>query len=157
LNKKFSPDMVASVSAIHDPAHLADELVGHMGIKLEDKQALLETANPALRLEKVLGHMRLELEILEVDKRIRGRANKQMGEPQQYYLNEQMHAIRKELDGKDEFNDEIQDLQDRLRTKKMSAEAREKCEREIKKLKMTSPMSPEASVVRNYLDWFLSL
>ena len=102
--------------------------------------------------------MRSELEILEVEKRIRSRVNKQMEKTQkEYYLNEQMRAIRKELGEKDEFKNEIQEFEDKLREKKMSAEAREKCEREIKKLKMMSPMSPEATVVRNYLDWFLSL
>src|SRR6266478_725460 len=116
LNKKIPPEMVTSIAAVDDPAFLADKLVGHLGIKLEDKQALLECANPAERLEKILGYMRSELEILEVEKRIRTRVKK-----------------------------------------KMSAEAREKCEKEIKKLKMMSPMSAEATVVRNYLDWFLSL
>jgi ATP-dependent Lon protease len=111
-----------------------------------------------LAVLKILGCMRSELEILEVEKRIRTRVNKQMGEPQkEYYLNEQMRAIRKELGEKDEFKDEIEELEDKLREKKMSAEAREKCEREVKKLKMMSPMFPEATVVRNYLDWFLSL
>src|SRR6202158_2857821 len=158
LNKKIPPEMVTSIASVDDPAYLADKLVEHLGIKLEDKQALLECSNPAERLEKILGYMRSELEILEVEKRIRSRVNKQMGEPQkEYYLNEQMRAIRKELGEKDEFKDEIQELEDKLRDKKMSAEAREKCEREVKKLKMMSPMFPEATVVRNFLDWFLSL
>ncbi len=154
LKKKMPPEMVTSISAIDDPAYLADKLVGHLGIKLEDKQDLLETDNPAERLEKILGYMRSELEILEVEKRNRSQGNKQMEASQKaYYLNAQMRAIRKELGEKDE----IQELEDKLREKKMSAEAREKCEREIKKLKMMSPMFPEAAVVRNYLDWFLSL
>ena len=155
LNKKIPPEMVTSISAMDDPAYLADKLVGHMGIKLEDKQDLLETDNPAERLEKILGYMRSELEIiLEVEKRNRSQGNKQMEASQKaYYLNAQMRAIRKELGEKDE----IEELEDKLREKKMSAEAREKCEREIKKLKMMSPMFPEATVVRNYLDWFLSL
>src|SRR5713226_7764591 len=158
LNKKIPPEMVTSISAIDDPAYLADKLVGHLGIKLEERQALLETADPAKRLEKILGYMRSELEILEVENRIRSRVNKQMEEPQkENYLNAQMRAIRKELGEKDDFKDEIQDLEDKLREKKMSAEAHEKCAREIKKLKMMSPMSPEATVVRNYLDWFLDL
>ena len=158
LNKKIPPEMITSISAIDDPACLADKLVGHLGIKLEARQALLELANPAQRLEKILGYMRSELEILEVEKRIRGRVNQQMEEPQKkYYLNEQMRAIRKELGEKDEFKNEIQELEDKLGEKKMSAEAREKCGREINKLKMMSPMAPEATVVRNYLDWFLSL
>jgi ATP-dependent Lon protease len=158
LNKKIPPEMVTSIAAIEDPAYLADKLVGHLGIKLEEKQALLELTNPAERLEKILGYMRSELEILEVEKRIRTRVKKQMEKTQkEYYLNEQMRAIQKELGEKDEFKNEIQELEDKLREKKMSAEAREKCEREIKKLKMMSPMSAEATVVRNYLDWFLSL
>src|SRR5208282_5202070 len=158
LNKKIPPEMITAISAIDDPARLADKLVGHLGIKFEAKQALLELANPAQRLEKILGYMRSELEILEVEKRIRGQVNEQMEEPQKkYYLKEQMRAIRKELGEKDEFENEIQELEDKLREKKMSAEAREKCEREIKKLKMMPPMSPEVTVVRNYLDWFLSL
>ena len=144
--------------SVDDPAYLADKLVEHLGIKLEDKQALLECTNPAERLEKILGYMRSELEILEVEKRIRSRVKKQMEKTQkEYYLNEQMRAIQKELGEKDEFKNEIQELEEKLRQKKMPAEAREKCEREIKKLKMMSPMSAEATVVRNYLDWFLAL
>jgi ATP-dependent Lon protease len=158
LNKKIPPEMVTSLAAVDDPAFLADKLVGHLSIKIEDKQALLETANPAERLEKILGYMRSELEILEVEKRIRSRVKKQMEKTQkEYYLNEQMRAIQKELGEKDEFKNEIQELEEKLRQKKMPAEAREKCEREIKKLKMMSPMSAEATVVRNYLDWFLAL
>jgi ATP-dependent Lon protease len=158
LNKKIPPEMVTSIAAVDDPAFLADKLVGHLSIKLEDKQALLETTNPAERLEKILGYMRSELEILEVEKRIRSRVKKQMEKTQkEYYLNEQMRAIQKELGEKDEFKNEIQELDEKLRQKKMPAEAREKCEREIKKLKMMSPMSAEATVVRNYLDWFLAL
>ncbi len=158
LNKKIPPEMVTSIAAVDDPAYLSDKLVGHLGIKLEDKQSLLECTNPAERLERILGYMRSELEILEVEKRIRSRVKKQMEKTQkEYYLNEQMRAIQKELGEKDEFKNEIQELEDKLRQKKMPAEAREKCEREIKKLKMMSPMSAEATVVRNYLDWFLAL
>ncbi len=158
LNRKVPPEVVASIVAIDDPAYLADKLVGQISIKLEDKQALLEVANPAERLERLLGYMRSELEILEVEKRIRNRVKKQMEKTQkEYYLNEQMRAIHKELGEKDEFKNEIQELEEKLREKRMSAEAREKCEREIKKLKMMSPMSAEATVVRNYLDWLLSL
>ncbi|HTR63796.1 MAG TPA: endopeptidase La [Candidatus Binataceae bacterium] len=158
LNKKIPPEMVASISSVDDPASLADKIIGHLGIKLEDKQALLECIKPSERLEKILGYMRSELEILEVEKRIRSRVKKQMEKTQkEYYLNEQMRAIQKELGEKDEFKNEIQELEEKLRQKKMPAEAREKCEREIKKLKMMSPMSAEATVVRNYLDWFLAL
>src|SRR5438309_395863 len=158
VTEKISPETATSIASVDDPAYLADKLVGHLGIKPEDKQSLLECTNPAERLERILGYMRSELEILEVEKRIRSRVKKQMEKTQkEYYLNEQMRAIQKELGEKDEFKNEIQELEDALRQKKMPAEAREKCEREIKKLKMMSPMSPEATVVRNYLDWFLAL
>src|SRR6266404_2866752 len=158
LNKKVPPEMIMSVASIDEPARLADTIVAHLGIKLEDKQTLLEMTNPAERLEKVLGFMRSEIEILEVEKRIRTRVKKQMEKTQkEYYLNEQMRAIQKELGEKDEFKNEIQELEDKIKEKKLSAEAREKAEKELKKLKMMSPMSAEATVVRNYIDWILSL
>jgi ATP-dependent Lon protease len=158
LNKKIPPEMIMSVASIDDPARLADTIVAHLGIKLEDKQALLEIENPAERLERVLGNMRSEIEILEVEKRIRTRVKKQMEKTQkEYYLNEQMRAIQKELGEKDEFKNEIHELEERIRQKKMSAEAKEKAEKELKKLKMMSPMSAEATVVRNYIDWIISL
>jgi ATP-dependent Lon protease len=158
LNKKIPPEMIMSVASIDDPARLADTIVAHLGIKLEDKQSLLEIDNPAERLERVLGYMRSEIEILEVEKRIRTRVKKQMEKTQkEYYLNEQMRAIQKELGEKDEFKNEIQELEERIKQKKMSAEAREKAEKELKKLKMMSPMSAEATVVRNYIDWLISL
>jgi len=158
LNKKIPPEMIMSVASIDDPARLADTIVAHLGVKLEDKQALLEIENPAERLERVLGNMRSEIEILEVEKRIRTRVKKQMEKTQkEYYLNEQMRAIQKELGEKDEFKNEIQELEDKIKQKKMSAEAKEKAEKELKKLKMMSPMSAEATVVRNYIDWIISL
>jgi ATP-dependent Lon protease len=158
LKKKIPPEMVMSVSAIDDPGRLADTIVAHLGIKLEDRQNLLETFNANERLEKVLGHMRAEIEILEVERRIRSRVKKQMERSQkEYYLNEQMRAIQKELGEKDEFKNEIQEIEDKIKQKKLSAEAREKVEKELKKLKMMSPMSAEATVVRNYIDWILSL
>jgi ATP-dependent Lon protease len=158
LNKKIPPEMIMSVAAIDEPARLADTIVAHLGIKLEDKQTLLEMTNAAERLEKVLGFMRSEIEILEVEKRIRTRVKKQMEKTQkEYYLNEQMRAIQKELGEKDEFKNEIQELEEKIKQKKMSAEAREKAEKELKKLKMMSPMSAEATVVRNYIDWLISL
>jgi ATP-dependent Lon protease len=158
LNKKIPPEMIMSVASIDEPARLADTIVAHLGIKLEDKQTLLEMTNPAERLEKVLGYMRSEIEILEVEKRIRTRVKKQMEKTQkEYYLNEQMRAIQKELGEKDEFKNEIQELEEKIKQKKMSAEAREKAEKELKKLKMMSPMSAEATVVRNYIDWLISL
>lgn len=158
LNKKIPPEMIMTVAAIDDPSHLADMIIAHLGIKLEDKQTLLETIDPADRLEKVLGYMRSEIEILEVERRIRNRVKKQMEKTQkEYYLNEQMRAIQKELGEKDEFKNEIQELEEKIRQKKMSAEARDKTEKELKKLKMMSPMSAEATVVRNYIDWLISL
>ena len=158
LNKKIPPEMIMSVASIEDPARLADTIVAHLGIKLEEKQALLEIDNPAERLERVLGNMRSEIEILEVEKRIRTRVKKQMEKTQkEYYLNEQMRAIQKELGEKDEFKNEIQELEESIRQKKMSDDAREKAEKELKKLKMMSPMSAEATVVRNYIDWIISL
>ena len=158
LNKKVPPEMVMTVASIEDPSRLADTIIAHLGIKIEDKQQLLETFDVGERLEKVLGHMRSEMEILEVEKRIRSRVKKQMEKTQkEYYLNEQMRAIQKELGEKDEFRNEIQELEDALAKSKMSDEAREKTEKEIKKLKMMSPMSAEATVVRNYIDWMLAL
>jgi ATP-dependent Lon protease len=158
LKKKIPPEMVMSVSSIDDPGRLADTIVAHLGIKLEDRQNLLETFNSTERLEKVLGHMRAEIEILEVERRIRSRVKKQMERSQkEYYLNEQMRAIQKELGEKDEFKNEIQEIEEKIKQKKLSAEARDKVEKELKKLKMMSPMSAEATVVRNYIDWILSL
>ena len=158
LKKKIPPEMVMSVSSIDDPGRLADTIVAHLGIKLEDRQNLLETFNAAERLEKVVGHMRAEIEILEVERRIRSRVKKQMERSQkEYYLNEQMRAIQKELGEKDEFKNEIQEIEEKIKQKKLSAEAREKIDKELKKLKMMSPMSAEATVVRNYIDWILSL
>jgi ATP-dependent Lon protease len=150
--------MVMSVSSIDEPGRLSDTIVAHLGIKLEDRQNLLETFNAAERLEKVLGHMRAEIEILEVERRIRSRVKKQMERSQkEYYLNEQMRAIQKELGEKDEFKNEIQEIEEKLKQKKLSAEAKDKVEKELKKLKMMSPMSAEATVVRNYIDWIISL
>jgi ATP-dependent Lon protease len=158
LKKKIPPEMALSVSSIDDAGRLADTIVAHLGIKIEDRQNLLETFNAAERLEKVLGHMRAEIEILEVERRIRSRVKKQMERSQkEYYLNEQMRAIQKELGEKDEFKNEIQEIEEKIKQKKLSAEARDKVEKELKKLKMMSPMSAEATVVRNYIDWILSL
>ncbi len=158
LKKKIPPEMVMSVSSIDDPSRLADTIVGHLGIKLEERQQLLELVNAAERLEKILGHMRAGIEILEVERRIRSRVKKQMERSQkEYYLNEQMRAIQKELGEKDEFKNEIQEIEEKIKEKKLSAEAREKVDKELKKLKMMSPMSAEATVVRTYIDWILSL
>ena len=158
LKKKIPPEMVMSISSIDDPGRLADTIVGHLGIKLEERQNLLEIINAAERLEKVLGHLRAEIEVLEVERRIRSRVKKQMERSQkEYYLNEQMRAIQKELGEKDEFKNEIQEIEEKIKQKKLSVEASEKVEKELKKLKMMSPMSAEASVVRCYIDWILDL
>ncbi len=158
VKKKIPPEMVMSVSAIEEPGKLADTITGHLGIKLEERQVLLETIKATERLEKVLGHLRAEIEILEVERRIRSRVKKQMERSQkEYYLNEQMRAIQKELGEKDEFKNEMQEIEEKIKQTKLSAEAKEKVEKELKKLKMMSPMSAEATVVRNYIDWILSL
>lgn len=158
LGKKVNPEMIMQVNAIEDPSRLADAIVVQLNLKLEDKQDILETIDPQERLEKILGHMKSEIEILQVEKRIRNRVKKQMEKTQkEYYLNEQMRAIQKELGEKDDFRNEIQELEEKLKGKDMPDEARDKTEKEIRKLKMMSPMSAEATVVRNYVDWMLSL
>ena len=158
LGKKVNPETIMQVNAIEDPSRLADAVVVQLNIKLEDKQEILECIEPQERLEKILGHMKSEIEILQVEKRIRSRVKKQMEKTQkEYYLNEQMRAIQKELGEKDDFRNEIQELEDKFKSKDMPEEAREKTEKEIRKLKMMSPMSAEATVVRNYVDWMLSL
>lgn len=158
LGKKVNPEMTLQVNAIEDPSRLADAIVVQLNVKLEDKQEILETIDPYERLEKIIGHMKSEIEILQVEKRIRNRVKKQMEKTQkEYYLNEQMRAIQKELGEKDDFRNEIQELEDRLKEKDMPDEARDKTDKEIRKLKMMSPMSAEATVVRNYVDWMLAL
>jgi ATP-dependent Lon protease len=158
LNKRIPPEMLMSVSTIDDPARLADTIVAHLSLKLTDKQAILEIEAPRARLEKLFELMQSEIEILQVEKKIRTRVKKQMEKSQkEYYLNEQMQAIQRELGEKDEFKNEIQELEEKIRQKKMSKEATLKAKKELKKLKMMSPMSAEATVVRNYIDWILSL
>ena len=158
LNKRIPPEMQTSVAAIDDPARLADTIVAHLSLKLNDKQSILETESPAKRLEKLYELMQGEIEILQVEKKIRTRVKKQMEKTQkEYYLNEQMQAIQKELGERDEFKNEIQELEEKIKNKKMSKEATLKAKKELKKLKMMSPMSAEATVVRNYIDWILSL
>jgi ATP-dependent Lon protease len=158
LGKKISPEMIHQIHAIEDPFRLADAVIVHLNIKLEDKQDILETNDASERLEKIYTHMKSEIEILQVEKRIRTRVKKQMEKTQkEYYLNEQMRAIQKELGEKDDFRNEVQELEDKLKAKDMPEDPREKTEKEIRKLKMMSPMSAEATVVRNYVDWMLSL
>lgn len=158
LNKRIPPEMLASVSTIEDPSRLADTIVAHLTLKLPDKQSILEIIPAGERLEKLLSLMQSEIEILQVERRIRTRVKKQMEKTQrEYYLTEQMQAIQKELGERDEFKTEIAELEEKARKKKMSIEAKDRIEKEIKKLKMMSPMSAEATVVRNYIDWVLSL
>ncbi len=158
LNKRIPPEMLSSVSVIDDPARLADTIVAHLNLKLPDKQTILEIEVPRERLEKLLSLMHGEIEILQVERKIRTRVKKQMEKTQkEYYLNEQMQAIQKELGERDEFNNEIQELDAKIKKKRMSKEATNKIKKELKKLKMMSPMSAEATVVRNYIDWVLSL
>ena len=158
LNKRIPPEMQVHVASIDDPAKLADSIVAHLNLKLTDKQSILSTFDPTRRLERLYELMQAEIEILQVERKIRSRVKKQMEKNQkEYYLNEQMQAIQKELGERDEFKNEMQELEDRIRAKRMSEEATTKIRKEMAKLKMMSPMSAEATVVRNYIDWVLSL
>ncbi|MNJ91228.1 Lon protease 1 [compost metagenome] len=158
LNKRIPPEILMRVSTIENPGELADIIVAQLNLKLEDKQTVLEIVDAAKRLEHLLNLMTGEIEILEVEKKIRTRVKKQMERSQkEYYLNEQMQAIQKELGEKDDYQAELQELEIKCKNKKMTTEAKEKVMKEIKKLKMMSPMSAEATVVRNYIDWVLSL
>ncbi len=158
LSKKVPPEMVGSISATNDPLRLADVAASHLHVKLEEKQKILETIDVIERLEKIYSLMMSEIEILEVEGRIKKRVKKQMEKTQKdYYLNEQMRAIQKEMGEDDSFKTEIKELEKKLEEKQMSEEAHEKIGHEIKKLKMMAPMSAEATVVRNYIDWILSL
>jgi ATP-dependent Lon protease len=157
-NKKVPPEALNTVTAVSAPGHLADTIIAHLNLQLAERQELLENQSAAKRLEEVFARMQAEIEVLEVERKIRSRVKKQMERSQkEYYLNEQMRAIQKELGDRDEFKNEADELEAELKKKKMSAEARSRCEKEIRKLKMMSPMSAEATVVRNYVDWFLSL
>ena len=157
LNKKVSPEVVGVVHQIDDYAKLADTVASHLAIKIPDKQAILETSSVAGRLEHVLRLMDSEISVLQVEKRIRTRVKRQMEKTQrEYYLNEQMKAIQKEL-GDEEGRDELAELEDKIKKTKLSKEARDKATHELKKLRQMSPMSAEATVVRNYLDWLLSI
>jgi ATP-dependent Lon protease len=157
LNKKVSPEVVGVIQQIEDYAKLADTVASHLAVKIPDKQDILETPVVTERLEKVLGLMESEISVLQVEKRIRSRVKRQMEKTQrEYYLNEQMKAIQKEL-GDEEGRDELQELEERIKKTKLSKEAREKATHELKKLRQMSPMSAEATVVRNYLDWLVSI
>jgi ATP-dependent Lon protease len=157
LNKKVSPEVVGVVQQIDDYAKLADTVASHLAVKIQDKQLILETPSVTERLEKVLGLMESEISVLQVEKRIRTRVKRQMEKTQrEYYLNEQMKAIQKEL-GDEDGKDELAELEEKIKRTKLSKEAREKAQHELKKLRQMSPMSAEATVVRNYLDWLLSI
>ena len=153
LNKKVSPEVIGVVQQIEDYAKLADAVASHLAVKIPDKQLILEIPSVTERLEKVLGLMESEISVLQVEKRIRTRVKRQMEKTQrEYYLNEQMKAIQKEL-GDEDGKDEVAELEEKIKQTKLSKEAREKAQHELKKLRQMSPMSAEATVVRNYLDW----
>ncbi|MFH1113137.1 MAG: endopeptidase La [Pseudomonadota bacterium] len=157
-NKKIAQEFIASVRSITDPARLSDVIAGQLNLKMEDKQDLLERSSVKKRIEKLLELMQSEVEIAEIEKKIRERVKKQMEKSQkEYYLNEQMRAIQKEMGEKDDFKNEIADLEEQLANKHLPPEADARVRKEIRKLKLMSPMSAEATVVRNYIDWFLVL
>jgi len=158
LNKKVSPEVVGAVTQIDDYSKVADTVASHLAIKIPEKQAILALPTVVERLERVLGLMESEISVLQVEKRIRSRVKRQMEKTQrEYYLNEQMKAIQKELGDSEDGRDELAELEDKIAKTKLSKEAREKATNELKKLRSMSPMSAEATVVRNYLDWLLGI
>ena len=158
IKKNIPEEALSAVADTHEPARLADLVAGHLGVEVAIKQQLLETLNVAERLEKIFGHMQGEMSVLQVEKKIKTRVKSQMERTQrEYYLNEQMKAIQKELGDGEEGQNEVAELEARIKKTAFSKEAREKAEAELKKLKNMSPMSAEATVVRNYLDWLLSV
>jgi ATP-dependent Lon protease len=158
LNKKIAPEVLVSLNQIEEPSKLADTVASHLNLKIAEKQELLELPKVGERLERVFGHMESEIGVLQVEKRIRSRVKRQMEKTQrEYYLNEQLKAIQKELGEGEEGKDETAELEARIKKTKFTKEARDKALGELKKLKTMSPMSAEATVVRNYLDWMLSI
>jgi len=158
LNKKIPPEVLVSINQIDDPSKLADTVASHLALKIADKQQLLETNSIAERLEKIFAFMEGEIGVLQVEKRIRSRVKRQMEKTQrEYYLNEQMKAIQKELGEGEDGRDEVAELEERIKKTRFSKEARDKAMAELKKLRTMSPMSAESTVVRNYLDWMLSI
>ncbi len=158
LNKKVPPEVVVSINKIEEPAKLADTISAHLALKVAEKQQLLELDSVSKRLERILGLMEGEIGVLQVEKKIRNRVKRQMEKTQrEYYLNEQMKAIQKELGETEDGRDEVSELEKRIKKTRLSKEAREKAHAELKKLRTMSPMSAEATVVRNYLDWLLSI
>ena len=158
LNKSISKDLISSVSAIDNPSKLADTLAAHFSFKIEDKQKLLEEADAADRLSLLLNLIQMEIDIFQMDQRIKSRVKDQMEKTQKnYYLNEQMRAIKKEMGADDDGAEDLAELEEKIENKKMSKEATDKVKAELKKLKLMTPMSAEATVVRNYIDWLISL
>jgi ATP-dependent Lon protease len=158
LNKKIAPEVLVSLNQIEEPSKLADTVASHLNLKIAEKQELLEIAKVGERLERVFGHMESEIGVLQVEKRIRSRVKRQMEKTQrEYYLNEQLKAIQKELGEGEDGKDENAELEAKIKKTKLSKEARDKAMAELKKLKTMSPMSAESTVVRNYLDWMLSI
>src|SRR5881392_2497278 len=158
LNKKVPPEALASIPQIENPGELADRIASHLSVKISEKQQLLEVFNVAKRLEKVYALMEGEISVMQTEKKIRSRVKRQMEKTQrEYYLNEQMKAIQRELGEQDDARDELIELEKRIKKTKLSKEARTKAEAEMKKLRNMSPMSAESTVVRNYLDWLLSI
>jgi ATP-dependent Lon protease len=158
LNKKIPPEVLVSINQIDEPSKLADTVASHLNLKIPEKQQLLELETISERLERVYGLMESEIGVLQVEKRIRNRVKRQMEKTQrEYYLNEQLKAIQKELGESEEGRDELAELEERINKTRFSKEAREKAKAELKKLRTMSPMSAEATVVRNYLDWMLSI
>ena len=158
LNKKIPPEVLVSVNQIEEPAKLADTVASHLSLKISEKQELLETKLVGDRLERIFGFMESEIGVLQVEKKIRNRVKRQMEKTQrEYYLNEQLKAIQKELGEGEDGKDEASELEEKLNKAKMPKEAKEKAQAELKKLRNMSPMSAEATVVRNYLDWMVSI
>jgi len=158
LNKKIAPEVLVSLNQIEESSKLADTVASHLNLKIPEKQELLEISKVSQRLEKVFGHMESEIGVLQVEKRIRNRVKRQMEKTQrEYYLNEQLKAIQKELGEGEDGKDENAELEAKIKKTRLSKEARDKAMQELKKLKTMSPMSAEATVVRNYLDWMLSI
>lgn len=158
LQKKIPSDLLSSITQISDPSKLSDIVAAHLGFKLEEKQVLLETKSIPIRFEKIIGFMEGEIGVMQAEKRIRNRVKRQMEKTQrEYYLNEQLKAIQKELGEGEEGKDEFSEIEERIKKTKLSKEARERATTEFKKLRQMSPMSAEATVVRNYLDWLLDI
>ena len=158
LSKKVPPEILSSLSSIEEPGRLADTIAAHMSLKIDEKQKILEMASLRERLEHLIGLMEAEIDLLQVEKRIRGRVKRQMEKSQrEYYLNEQMKAIQKELGDLDDGHNEMDELASKIEKAGMSKEAKDKADAELNKLKMMSPMSAEATVVRNYIDWLVNV